>query len=239
MSTPAKETLALVSAPAFHLAAPAAKKLMIRTLRDFVTFTKLEKTAALTATTTGLNLHRVKISAKGEFRTFIEVDLAKKMGWAETTAVKNASYYMRLSTAFFEGSGLKPAEIIAALDGNKVARKKLNAALKAFVADLSLNELLIQHGIKGVGLKTELDDAKSASRKALPISDEDKIAQARTQAWEEIYSAVERTRAGLTEPEKLQLLNDPKQLETLQGQLVEINKLAAQRIADLRKANAA
>jgi len=239
MSKPATNTISLVASSAFHLAAPAAKKLMGRTLRDFVTFTKLEKKAASTAVVTGFSLHRVKVSAKGEFRQFIECDLSKKMNWTPDTAVKNSSFYMRLATAFYESAGLSQTTVIAALDGDAKANKAFNAALSKFIGDLSLNEVLIREGIKGVGLKTALEDSKPApAGNDAALSAEDKIAQARVQAWEENWTAAQRIRAALTEPEQLQLLTDPKQLETLHAELVELNKLTADRLATLRNANA-
>lgn len=241
MSKPAKKSLSLVASSSFKVAVNATKKLKATTIKQVAAVAKLELQSAAGAMIAGFNLHRVKSSCEhGEFGKFLHNDLAKAMGWTAGTATTNASYYMRISSAFYEVSGLKEAQVIAALDGNKAANKLLHAALEKFIDGHSLTELLIQHGIKGVGLKTALEESKPAPAAGDDEQTaEDKIAQARTQAWEESYKAVESIRAALTEPEKLQLLNDPKQLETLQGQLVEINRLAAERLAALRKSNAA
>jgi hypothetical protein len=240
MPKPAKKSLSLVASPDFKVAANGTKKLKVTTIKQVAAVAKLDAQTTTGAIIAGFNLHRVKTSCEhGEFGKFLQNDLAKAMGWTAGTATTNASYYMRLSTAFYETSGLKEAQVIAALDGSKAARKALGDALQKFIDGHSLTELLIQHGIKGVGLKTALEDSKPAPAGDDEQTTEDKIAQARTQAWEESYKAVESIRAALTEPEKLQLLNDPKQLETLKGQIVEINKLADERIAALRKANAA
>lgn len=241
MPKPAKKSLSLVASPEFKVMANGTKKLKVTTIKQVAAVAKLEVQSSTGAIIAGFNLHRVKSSCvHGEFGKFLQNDLAKAMGWTAGTATTNASYYMRLSAAFYETSGLTEAQVIAALDGSKAARKVLDAALQKFIDGHSLTELLIQHGIKGVGLKTALEDSKPAPAAGDDEqTTEDKIAQARVQAWEESYKAVESIRAALTEPEKLQLLNDPKQLETLQGQLVEINRLAAERLAALRKSNAA
>jgi hypothetical protein len=237
MSKPAKNTLALVSCSNFRVAITASKKLKARTIKEVLATVKYEKQGAASAILAGLFLHRTKASLKhGEWGGFIENELAKAMKWTAATAGKNTSYYQRLSTEFYEQAGLKQAEIIAALDGQKAASKTVAAALHAFIGDLSLNELLIKFDIKSVGLSSSLKNGGGGGGK---LTDAEKFDQAREQAWEETWTSVQRIRASLTEPEKLQLLTDPKQIEKLQAELIEANQLAAQRLADLRKTKAA
>ncbi|MFA6168790.1 MAG: hypothetical protein WC700_19355 [Gemmatimonadaceae bacterium] len=219
----------------------AANKLKARTLKEVSAVFKLEKQAAAGAIIAGFNLHRTKASLPhGKFVPFLEKELAAAGGWSAGTATKNASFYMRLATAFYEKAGLKQVDVITALDGNKTTGKALRASLEKFVGDQSLTELLIKHGIKGVGLKTALgngdDDQGGGDGDLTPAQ---KAEQARTQAWEESWTSTQRLRAAFSEPEKLQLLDDPKQLETLKAELVAINKLADERITALRSAKSA
>jgi len=238
MSKPAKITLALVSCSTFRVTASATKKLKATTIKQVSAVARLEAQTAAGAIIAGLNLHRVKASAAhGEFGKFIQMELAKAMEWTGGTATTNASYYMRLSGQFVEKAGLKQSDIIAALDGNKAANKILHAALEKFIDGNSLTELLIKFRIKGVNLHKELTSGETENEDG-GLTDDQKFTQAREQAWEETWNSVQRIRASLTEPEQLQLLSDPAQLEKLKAELIEANKLTDERLDALRKAKA-
>ena len=77
--------------------------------------------------------------------------------------------YMKLSMVYVDRTKLAlpghfeipDAQIALSLgDGNGTEREMVTKAV-SFIGDLSLHELMIKHGIRAVGLKTELDDQNS------------------------------------------------------------------------------
>lgn len=232
-----KHSLAVVSDSSFAVAGPAVKKLRASTAKQVAAVLDMEIKTAVGAIIAGLGLHRTKASLKnGEFTPYLETELAKAGRWTAATAVKNASHFMRLANVFLDKSGINMDAVLAGLDGkNAKARAPLLEALKAFVGEHSFNELLIKYDIKSVGLKTALTIEAAAEE---PKTDASNLAEAAARAWEESYGAVQLLRGTFTEPEKLQLLTDPQQIETLQNEALEISRMAADRLAALRAAKA-
>ncbi|HEY8836678.1 MAG TPA: hypothetical protein VIO16_03150 [Dehalococcoidia bacterium] len=192
----------------------------------------------------GLTLHRVKASTPhGKFGSFIEQKLTKVNFWTAGTAKTNASYYMRLALAFVEKARADKGALLAlpndatTLDlGDTANAKKLAAALEKFVGDLSLTELLIKHNIKGVGLKTELavgdDDAEDPSE----MTPAQRATFEREQAFMEAWNSTQAIRAAFTDPDKAHLISDPKKVQQIKHEVIELNKLLDDRLANLRAA---
>lgn len=235
MSKTAKHALSLVSSSAFSVPKTALAKLRKTTAEQVAAVYHMEHVTAMAAITAGLNLHRTKASLEhGDFRPYIEQELAKSCGWTSGTAVKNASYFMRLATAFLEKARLSSPAVLAGLNGEEKNGGAFQGALKKFVGEHSLTELLIKHDIKGVGLKTALT-IEAGDDDNTPVD----LEAVRARTWEQTYAAVKRLRSAFTEPEKLQLLTDPKQIETLHDEALEVTRLANARLEALKAQKAA
>ncbi len=238
MSKPEKQTSALTVLSAPELRAPAGTidQLKEAAIGQIEAVARMEGQAAIGGILAGLTLHRVKASLKhGEFGPWTEKFTTGEHFKIRKTQV---SYYMRLAVAFIEEAGADKDNLIALGDSGEMldladtaAGQALASKLKKFAGDNSLNELLIKHGIKGVGLKSSLATEKAEEN---PISPEASMQAAREMAWEQSYNAVRQIRAALSEPDQIQLLNDPKQIELLKAELVEVNKLADARLQALR-----
>jgi hypothetical protein len=147
---------------------------------------------------------------------------------------------MRLATVFIERTRATKPEMLA-LPGDQTSLdladnhhgKQLAAKLATFVGELSLNELLIKHGIKGVGLKTELTDAAAAEVALTPEEQAARDAAERDDAWQHTWESVQTLRNHFTEPAKLNLITDPVKIGQLKAEVVEISKLLSDRLANL------
>lgn len=229
--------LTLVSTPEFAVAKDDIAKLKEAAVAQVSAISQLETKAALGAIIAGLTLHRVKVSLPhGQFGKWIEQ--ISTSGGNLTVKKSQANNYMRLALVFIEKAKVQKPDLLALpgdqlsldVEAGELTRRFFTKADK-FVAGLSLNELLIKHGIKGVGLKTELGQGDDDDDDQTP---EQKAAAARERAWQEAFESVQRIRASLTEPERAHLLSDPKQIETLKAEVVELNQLLDDRLADLR-----
>lgn len=244
MPKPTKHALALVSDSDFAVKTPALTSLQQTAIAQIAAVTQMESQAALCGVLAGITLHRVKASMKhGDFRPWLDnpnVNFGSHL--TPSSRVKTANNLMRLASVFLESAKVtKPA--LLALPGDQTAldlgdahpAKELMAKARKFVGDHSLTELLIKHEIKGVGLKTTLAAESANEDGDTPQT----IEQARAHAWEESYAAVQRLRAAFTEPEQVQLLTDPAQIETLKREALEVSQLAEARLKALRDAKAA
>lgn len=242
MARPAKHALTVLASPELRVANGEVKKLQSAAVTQFKAVAEMESNTAKAGILVGITLHRVKASMPGEFREWVETMLPKGNKWTPKTAVKNASFYMRLALVFLEKTKLAKADVLAvgdraALDlGDVAAAKTFVAKLETFVGEHSLNELLIKHDIKSVGLKTALiEEGTEEGTNENELTPAQKLKQARELAWQEAWTATETLIQTLTAPEKIQLLSDAKQIETLKGQLQEATKLADERLNALRK----
>lgn len=130
------------------------------------------------AVAVGLMLHVVKGSLKhGQFRPWLDQMLTGLTCWSPKTAHVYASYYMRLAIAFVDQAKPKHAELQAMSDTATLANladpkgtaAKLMARIDAFIGERSLNEVLIDEGIKQTGGSSG-GGAKAAA--ALPADDD-------------------------------------------------------------------
>ncbi len=199
----------------------------------------LERKAAAGAILAGITLHRVKASLPhGAFGPWIAQKLTRLTSWTPGTAKVNASFYMRLSLTFVEKVRVDKSMLLAlphdgeSLDlGASKEAKKLASALEKFVGDCSLTELLIKHGIKGVGLKTALEqgDEDETDDSATP-------AQLAEQTRMEALQWVSGLHKAISDPNRFQhLTSDPKTLRTLHNEIVEIKQRLDERIRSLAK----
>ena len=148
----ASETLlALVTKSAHGGALLPKLPLKIRT--ELAAIHRLESQAASRAVRLGLWLWQAKAALKhGEFQPWIKSHV-------EGVGYRQCAYYMKLALTFAEKSKLDDRGL-AALCAHDFDDATLDSSaletLAKFVGDYSLTELLIKHGIKGVGLKSEL-----------------------------------------------------------------------------------
>jgi len=234
MSNSAPHALAVLASPELKPAKLDPKKLQTAAAAQVAAVAKIEASGAQAGILAGLTLHVLKATMPGKFRAWLESeDVNFGSHLTPASRVKTANNYMRLALAFLEKTKVKKALLLDAQgkDGALTTTKALEAKLDAFVDGCSLTELLIRYNIKSVGLKTALTDGDDGDDDELTPAQ--KMQAAREAIWEESYTAVARIRAALTEPDKIQLLNDPKQLQTLKAEIVEINRLADERLADL------
>jgi hypothetical protein len=210
-NSPKKHALALLAQPEFAVAKDDLKKLQATAVAQVRAVAELEAKAGMGACIAGMTLLRVKHSTPhGKFGAWIEANAKHGVGH------RQANYYMRLALVFLEKARVQKPDLLAlpgdqlSLDvGDNHAAKQLLAKLQKFVGDLSLTELLIKHGIKGVGLKTELEsgrDDEEEGDKPAPGQAEDYFA--------EVADRVYGFRQLVTSRENLARLT-PQQLETL------------------------
>jgi len=241
MPKPSTHALTILASPELAVAHDGIAKLQAAAVAQVEAVVRSQRFTAQGAILAGLTLHRVKASIPhGSFGGFIAQKLTGINNWKPGTAKVNASYYMRIATLFVERARVTKPDLLA-LPGDQTTltlgdtheARALVAKLEKFVGECSLDELLIKHGIKGVGLKTELMDAAAAE---LPLTEQEeaaRLAERQESAWLATWESVQLVRAHLVEPAKFNLITDPKKLETLKSELVEINRLASERIAVL------
>lgn len=248
MAKPAKHALTVLAQPDLRVTQQDdLKKFSAAAVEQCRAVTRHEAHAAAGAVLAGLALHRVKASLQhGEFGGWIAEKLANANFWTPATAKLNASYYMRLALAFAD-KVRADRDMLLALPSDATSLeladteggRKLAAALEKFVGAHSLTELLIKHGIKGVGLKTDLDAEANAEDEA-NLTPEQRAARAqalREATWAAAWNGVQQVRTTFTDPNTLQHLTDPQQVEQLKDELVEAAKLADERLKVLRAAS--
>ncbi|QYM80261.1 hypothetical protein K0B96_06510 [Horticoccus luteus] len=213
-SSPKKHALTLLAAPDLAVAKDGVAKLQSLAVAQVAAVGEMESNAAKGGILAGLTLHRVKASLPhGHFGKWIgQISTAVEI--CRTVKKSQANNYMRLAMVFLEKTKAQKPELLA-LPGDQTsldladnhAGQQLRAKLEKFTAGLSLNELLIKHGIKGVGLKTELETAKEDEDDApQPGQAEDYF----TEVAERVYGF----RQLVTSRENIARLT-PQQLETL------------------------
>ena len=160
--------LVLVSTPEWAVADDEVKKLQDLALAQIDAISKMENVAAMGAVVAGLTLHRVKASMRhGAFRKWL-VQMSTTGGHLRPIKKSQASNYMRLALVFLVSGKVQLPELLA-LPGDQLTldladghdHNDLLAKLRKFAGRRSLNELLIKHGIKAVGLKNKLSAEKA------------------------------------------------------------------------------
>jgi hypothetical protein len=244
MARPAKHALTVLAAPELRVEKANLKQLQATAVEQVLAVGKMENNAAKGGILAGLTLLRVKASMKhGEFGPWLDkMTAAKTHNGANLPPVKERQlqYYMRLTLVFLEKTRLDAPDLLALPDGTTALdlggahkAKSFVGALDRFVGELSLNELLIKHDIKSVGLKTELtagDDADEGSE----LTPAQKAAAEREAAWQAWWTSTQTLRTALTDPNEAQKITDPKKIETLKAEVTEINKLLDARLDALR-----
>jgi hypothetical protein len=241
MSKPSTHALTLLASPDLTVKAEGIEQLQEAAVAQVVAVARSQRFTAQGAVLAGITLHRVKASLpRGAFGPFLAQKLAIANNWTPGYAKVSASYYMRLATVFIERAKVTKPDILA-LPGDQTTlslgdsheARALVGKLEKFVADCSLDELLIKHGIKGVGLKTELTDAAAAEVALTPEEQAAREAAERDNAWQHTWESVQTLRHHFTEPAKLNLITDPVKIEQLKAEVVEISKLLTDRLANL------
>jgi len=189
--TNTSNALALVADPAFAVANSDLEKLQFAAVAQIAAVAQMESNAARGGVLAGITLHRVKASlGHGSFRPWLEsanVNFGSHL--SAHSRVKIANNYMRLASAFLEKAKVTKPSLLA-LPGDQTAielgdnhpSRDLFEKLDSFVGTLSLNELLIAHGIKDTkklgGARTageaeaEADAAPSPESLAATVRDE-------------------------------------------------------------------
>ncbi len=179
MSKSTNYALTVLAAPELSVGKDSIKKLQSVIADEFATIRRIDREGAARFTLIGLMLHRLKASLpRGQFRPYLEQMLPKVTFWSEATAVKNASLAMRLSLVFIEKAKVSTPDLLSMsgdqlmLDaGSSKPAKKLLKKLDGFVGDLTRTELLIKHGLTGVGLRTALEQGDDPTPPADPQMD--------------------------------------------------------------------
>lgn len=176
----AKEALALLTTTTV-LPEVGATKLGERVAREFAEIPRVERMNASRAVLVGLGLHAVKASLqRGEFEAWKKANLTLGNIWSESTALKNASFYMRLAIAFVEQAKPSRQELLALTSSNldlelgaaEAVEQKLMSRVAKFVGERSLNELLVDEGIKSTQ-----GSASAGSKPTVLPADDDTLAE--------------------------------------------------------------
>lgn len=211
--------LSLLSDSALRPTGDALSRLQAQTVVDLQQIQTAERRTAQDALRLGIRLHAVKLALPhGSFLTWQAQHL-------DGIGRKQVNNYMRLAAVAAPKLGRKALVSIVACqeDDDTTAR------LERFVGESSLTDLLIKHGIRAVGLRSELT---APNPQELPADRQLELAIEKT--WEESWTSVERMRDILTNADRAKLLSDPHKLATLKSEIVEINRLLDERLDALR-----
>ncbi len=167
--------LTVLAAPELAVEKPNLKKLQAAAVEQCAAVGQMESKAAMGAVLAGITLHRVKASMPhGKFGPWVESNSHSGANLKQ----RQCNYYMRLAQVFLEKARVQTPDLLALpgdqnalAEGGTAATKRFIAKLGTFVGDLSLTELLIKHGIKGVGLKTALEAAEADTPPAATAED--------------------------------------------------------------------
>ena len=156
-----KATSALALLSTTNVTTLQVKKFGETVAEEFRQIPLQERMNAARAILVGIGLHGMKVALKrGEFRDWMEANVTQGNIWTKSTAIKNASFFMRLAIAFVEQAKPSKQELLALTAGGAItpnlnnadsAAKKLFARIEDFIGERSLNEILIDEGIKGGG----------------------------------------------------------------------------------------
>lgn len=208
MSKTTQHALTLVASPKFAVAKDEIQKLQATAVAQVAAVGQLETKAAMGGTIAGLTLTRVKHSLPhGKFGAWLD-----QLAAGGAVKKSQANYYMRLGLVFLEKMRVDlpqllalPGEQLSLEVGDNHTAKQFLGKLEKFVGDLSLNELLIKHGIKGVGMKLALEQGEDGEAGKLGAAED---------YFAEVAQRVYGFRQIVTSRESLQRLS-PQQLETL------------------------
>ena len=164
-----KHALTVLAAPELTVQKDGVKKLQSAAVAQCAAVNQMESKAAMGAVLAGLTLHRVKASMPhGKFGAWVE-QISTSGGNLPAVKKSQANNYMRLALAFVERTRVQKPDLLAlpgdqtALElGDSATTRRFMEKLQGFVGECSLNELMIKHGIKGVGLKTALERVEEA-----------------------------------------------------------------------------
>ena len=215
-----KHALTVLAAPELTVQKDGVKKLQSAAVVQCAAVNQMESKAAMGAVLAGLTLHRVKASMPhGKFGAWVE-QISTSGGNLPAVKKSQANNYMRLALAFVERTRVQKPDLLAlpgdqtALElGDSATTRRFMGKLQGFVGECSLNELLIKHGIKGVGLKTALEQAEGAD----PSTGS---GQGIEDFFGEVAERVYGLRQIVTSRESLLRLS-PKQLDTLRDALAD------------------
>jgi hypothetical protein len=158
--------LALTEAPEWRITGAEALEGLKRAAADqLAAIAQMENKAALGGTLAGLTLLRVKASMeRGRFDGWLAENEKSTTGGRIKPSRSTAYNYMKLATVFLEKARVTKPDLLA-LPGDQLTLGAISAEgdtrelflkLQKFTGDCSLNELLIKHDIKSVGLKSKL-----------------------------------------------------------------------------------
>lgn len=203
---------------------------------------KMEGAAARGGILCGLTLHRLKASLPhGQFLPFVDQMFPTgTFKQSPITRRKNASYYMRIAEVFVTKAKIGKTDILC-LPGDPLAleitdqheAKRLLEKLDQFAGECSLNELLIKHGIKGVGLKKALE-----AEQAKEESDAEGAAPTQEQLYlqyrDEIGGAILRAESlFLTEGALAHLIGHPEELQGIAKGLRALTEKVEKQVNEL------
>jgi hypothetical protein len=147
----ARSALTLLSDPQIATGGGNLESLQKTTVEQIDLIKRMESESALRAVLVGLALHRIKASLKhGAFGKWQTENLNAKRA--------QVGYYMRLAIVCLEDAGFSKPETLGLSEiGTDLATSDAASAKRAFkkiqdfVGEKSLNELLVEHGLKSTG----------------------------------------------------------------------------------------
>lgn len=174
-----KATEALVLLDSTSVAKPHLGKFSQSLADEFGQIARSDLENAVRAILVGIGLHAIKKSlAHGEFTAWKKKHLTHGHYWTETTAMKNASLYMRLAIHVIQDLRPPKGELLALTEAGTVTLAKLyqpgkvcplTDRLAKHVGERCIQELLDHYGIKN-GDGSTGGGAKAAA--ALPADDD-------------------------------------------------------------------
>lgn len=234
--------LAIVNAPEWAVKNDGVKKLQEAAVMQLGAIAEMENRAAMGGILAGLTLLRVKASmAHGAFGKWLSQIRTSGANLPKINH-RQANYYMSLALVFLERAKVTKPDLLA-LPGDQMAldladnheARAFMEKLRKFTGEHSLNELLIKHDIKAVGLKKELS-AKKAREDAVPVTADDLYEQSR----DEIGDALLRLETLLLEENRLQYLAGHPELlgvvDSLETLAKKVRKAAAPLLEDAKAA---
>jgi len=211
-STDKQYALTLIADPQIGTSGADLDRLQKAAIDQLSKIRGLENEAAQRAIFTGLALHRIKFSiGHGKWEPWVKDNV-------KDIAARQVRYYMKLALVFLASSKPAKTELLALGGANvdlatleSVGARRFVQRVQTFVGDLSLNELLEKHGIKGM---TRGDDDAAET----PTGAGEQL------LFTEIAEMFHSMRSSILTPESLMRLQ-PKQLDAINAEMENAHSL--------------
>lgn len=190
--------------------------------KEFSALANTERTNARRAILIGLALPIIKASLpRGEFEPWKKANLTQGKIWTPATALKNASFYARLSLQFLQETKPTADEVLSVTAGQAVQGKpgkdkhaaELLKRIDAFCGERTLTELLDEYGIRTPG--TGASRLGGGETPALTAGGDDNALLQDAAEW------ITNLRKTVTDPDQLKRFT-PAAISALEKELADI-----------------